>query len=191
MSNGSEFSRMATGDEPERTRAAQTERPMSPWGQAAQEFKCDPHPSDRVVITVYIASNGTRHYRSQCLECGEMVAALKKGVGKGLYLASQLMHAIPFDDTIRTKRYELIRVRAEELECQKKDQWFVQYDAYLRSPEWDKKRKAVLERDKYLCQGCLSKRAVQAHHLTYAHVGNEFLFELIAVCIDCHRRIHP
>jgi hypothetical protein len=28
------------------------------------------------------------------------------------------------------------------------------------------------------------------HHLTYAHVFNEFLFELMAVCDECHDRLH-
>lgn len=28
------------------------------------------------------------------------------------------------------------------------------------------------------------------HHLTYAHVTQEFLFELVAICGDCHARVH-
>ena len=30
----------------------------------------------------------------------------------------------------------------------------------------------------------------QCHHLTYENVGEEFLFELVALCSDCHERLH-
>lgn len=48
----------------------------------------------------------------------------------------------------------------------------------------------MLTRDNYLCQGCRVRRATQVHHLTYDHVGNEFLFELVAICETCHTRLH-
>ena len=32
--------------------------------------------------------------------------------------------------------------------------------------------------------------ATQAHHLTYEHMGDEFLWELKAVCRPCHERWH-
>jgi hypothetical protein len=31
---------------------------------------------------------------------------------------------------------------------------------------------------------------VLAHHLAYKHVGHEFLFELAALCLECHARVH-
>jgi 5-methylcytosine-specific restriction endonuclease McrA len=34
------------------------------------------------------------------------------------------------------------------------------------------------------------KRATQVHHTTYKHVGNEFLWELRAICDECHDRFH-
>jgi 5-methylcytosine-specific restriction endonuclease McrA len=36
--------------------------------------------------------------------------------------------------------------------------------------------------------GCQS-RATQVHHLTYRHLGNEPLFELMAICRDCHEQL--
>jgi 5-methylcytosine-specific restriction endonuclease McrA len=47
-----------------------------------------------------------------------------------------------------------------------------------------------LERDGYLCQGCHDRTATIAHLFTYAHVGREFLFDLVALCRDCHERFH-
>ena len=32
--------------------------------------------------------------------------------------------------------------------------------------------------------------AKQVHHTTYANVGHEFLFELVALCPECHNRYH-
>ncbi|MDO8980306.1 MAG: hypothetical protein Q7V17_13840 [Afipia sp.] len=64
------------------------------------------------------------------------------------------------------------------------------YEQYLRSPEWAKRREKVLERAKGICEGCRDRKATQVHHLTYDHIYEELLFELVAVCDDCHRRIH-
>jgi 5-methylcytosine-specific restriction endonuclease McrA len=65
------------------------------------------------------------------------------------------------------------------------------YAWYLRTDAWDQKRRAVLRRANYCCEGCgIDNRKLHVHHLTYAHKGNEFLFELVAVCEVCHERCH-
>jgi 5-methylcytosine-specific restriction endonuclease McrA len=64
------------------------------------------------------------------------------------------------------------------------------YRAYLRSDHWLDIRRRVLQRAQGLCEGCLRRRATQVHHLTYAHAGAEFLWELVAVCEQCHARVH-
>ena len=69
--------------------------------------------------------------------------------------------------------------------------WWAEYDAYLASPEWAARRDLVLDRAGGICEGCRCARATQAHHRNYDHVGDEFLFELVAVCDACHRRLHP
>lgn len=63
------------------------------------------------------------------------------------------------------------------------------YRAYLMSPEWKRKRLMVLKRDNNTCQSCLSRRAIDVHHLTYDHIYNEPLFDLVSVCRDCHESI--
>jgi 5-methylcytosine-specific restriction endonuclease McrA len=68
--------------------------------------------------------------------------------------------------------------------------WRARYDAYMQSPEWAAKRRLVLQRARYKCEGCARRKASQAHHLTYEHLGNEFLWELKAVCRRCHARFH-
>jgi len=71
-----------------------------------------------------------------------------------------------------------------------KEQGLDDYTAYRKSPEWQKKRLKVLERAKGICEGCGENPATQVHHLTYAHIYDELLFELVALCRDCHSKCH-
>jgi 5-methylcytosine-specific restriction endonuclease McrA len=64
------------------------------------------------------------------------------------------------------------------------------YDDYLRSPDWQRRAAKIMDRARNLCEGCLTNAASEVHHLTYAHIGNEFAFELVALCEPCHRRYH-
>lgn len=64
------------------------------------------------------------------------------------------------------------------------------YSDYMQSNEWYTKRELVLARDNYVCQGCLKRRATQVHHLTYEHLGVEFMWELLSICDECHSRLH-
>jgi hypothetical protein len=79
--------------------------------------------------------------------------------------------------------------RSKERADQSRD-WWAQYNAYLRSPEWKEKRGHVMRRSGGMCEGCGARRATQVHHLSYEHVCEEFLWELRAVCDVCHDRIH-
>jgi 5-methylcytosine-specific restriction endonuclease McrA len=65
------------------------------------------------------------------------------------------------------------------------------YAEYLESDAWKALRAKVLKRASHICEGCGTAEAVQAHHLRYAHIGHEFLWELVAVCLECHERVHP
>jgi 5-methylcytosine-specific restriction endonuclease McrA len=80
-------------------------------------------------------------------------------------------------------------LRAEEKE-RKQREWFREHDLYLLTPLWRLKRKAVLDRCHYVCEGCGTQSAVEVHHLTYTHWKREFLFELVGLCAECHKRVH-
>lgn len=100
-------------------------------------------------------------------------------------------------DTPRRRRLQELRRKSWEIydkerqaerereEAQRK----ADYSAYLQTPQWHELRAKVLHRDKRICQGC-GNHATQVHHLTYAHIANEFMFELVAVCRACHERLH-
>lgn len=72
-----------------------------------------------------------------------------------------------------------------------KNQYFWDlYREYLKSEKWEAKRRMVMTRDRNLCQGCLTAEATQVHHKTYDRVFDEPLFDLVAICKDCHEKIH-
>lgn len=64
------------------------------------------------------------------------------------------------------------------------------YKTYLMSDEWQIKKANVLERENFMCQGCGERRASEVYHTSYDHIYDEFLFELVALCSECHRRYH-
>jgi hypothetical protein len=63
------------------------------------------------------------------------------------------------------------------------------YAAYLISERWFAKRALVMKRCAGVCEGCGVKPAVEVHHHHYQHLFDEFLFELVGLCRDCHDRI--
>lgn len=60
------------------------------------------------------------------------------------------------------------------------------YQAYLASREWSLKREAVRERSNNECERCWKAPQQAVHHLSYEHIGDEPLDELLAVCNPCH-----
>ena len=74
------------------------------------------------------------------------------------------------------------------------EEWLAKQDlqsyegAYLNSVRWRRLRALVLKRAKGLCEGCGEANATEVHHLSYNHIGDEFLWELVAVCRKCHEK---
>tara|TARA_B110001469_G_C9635563_1_gene318626 strand:- start:159 stop:761 length:603 start_codon:yes stop_codon:yes gene_type:complete len=68
--------------------------------------------------------------------------------------------------------------------------WWESYNVYINSPEWGRLRQLVFRRADGVCEGCLSAKATDCHHTTYDNIGQEFLFELLALCNECHTRYH-
>lgn len=90
----------------------------------------------------------------------------------------------------RASFFAFCKMEKEELIDQRNGAFWESYTAYLSTDAWRMIRAKVLKRDNNLCQGCLENPATQVHHLTYEHVFNEFMHELISVCKSCHDRIH-
>lgn len=124
----------------------------------------------------------------------------------GQIVGSALAHAAvpdkenckPIDQELRDRPWQERRklwteqaAAALERDEAQSQEWWDRYNEYLATPEWAARRAAVLKRAAGVCEGCGANRASQVHHLTYKHVRNEFLWELVAICNQCHERCHP
>lgn len=128
-------------------------------------------------------ANGTFQLKFQCPKCGRSLSNALAQYGV------EMESVAPWDDSFglsQASRDLAITARRTE----KSEEWWGLYRAYLKGAEWQTLRQRVLDRARYLCEGCGVCRATQVHHLTYRHVFSEFLFELVAICDQCHDSLH-
>ena len=169
--------------------SSRTQETPSPWRQAWDESACD--HEGMVTLTVFTASNATRHYRHQCSRCGDNLGAVKK-----IDVSPRLEPSLPaFDQGLRDRWMEAVRSREQEIREGARREDKEEFDAwykgdYLRSAAWQAMRRKIFARAKGVCEGCGERGPAEVHHLTYKHVGREFMWELAAVCRECHERIH-
>ena len=67
------------------------------------------------------------------------------------------------------------------------------YDGLLNSPEWNKKRSKILQRDKSCCSKCGKTSNLQVHHKYYLWNAEPWQYDddaLITLCAGCHDNIH-
>jgi len=77
-----------------------------------------------------------------------------------------------------------IKARVNELQT-------MPYQEYLRTPEWQDRRKQHLKSAGYKCQVCNEKNTIlNVHHRTYERRGQEHYKDLITLCEDCHKIFH-
>lgn len=139
-----------------------------------------------------VNSIGADVYKRYCKECG---IATTQHLGHRT-IANTTVTLI--DSTKREKLVDkYVRHRREGLDdlvgrCADRTQPSrrANYAEYLNSPEWKALRSSVMERCEGICEGCRQKTAEDVHHLTYQHIGREFLFELVGLCRSCHTRWH-
>lgn len=71
-----------------------------------------------------------------------------------------------------------------------------EYKAYIRSAQWEQKKKQRLEIDGYKCAMCgrpesKCRNGLQMHHVSYKNLGNEDVYnDLVSLCQSCHLKIH-
>lgn len=87
------------------------------------------------------------------------------------------------------REYEARRAAEDAERDRQNREWWKRYNLYLQSPEWGARRRLVFKRAGNVCEACLSRPASQVHHTSYEHVCNEPLWELRAVCHECHELI--
>lgn len=64
------------------------------------------------------------------------------------------------------------------------------YLAYIRSPQWSRRRREHLELMDGWCEVCHKAKACQVHHWTYIRLGQEYPQDLCSVCVTCHHKLH-
>uniref|UniRef100_A0A6M3J4V1 Putative HNH endonuclease n=2 Tax=viral metagenome TaxID=1070528 RepID=A0A6M3J4V1_9ZZZZ len=158
-------------------------------GPAVAMEHCE-HPS--TVLTVLTCSNGTQQYKRHCRRCHQAVG----GAVKKAEALRENPYPPPFDVEARERHWRELqerwqvqhRIQSEDAELEQR-QWRERYEQHLGSPEWRRAVALVHKRAGGLCEGCLQRPATQTHHLTYLHMGQELMWELVAICDECHRRI--
>lgn len=168
------------------------ERAEHPNDVVRKIFSCN-HIGTR--LTVRQIKSGPRRAH-QCLRCGAMTNAPITDEHR----AKSFSDLPSFNEDLKERfnqaqsdAYALASVvsldKLQQQRNSKNRQWWDWYNQYTQSGQWQNRRQKVLERDSYRCQACLEKEATEIHHLNYDHVGNEPLFDLIAVCHSCHESI--
>ncbi len=140
-------------------------------------------------------SNKTIVQRSACKNWHTLVGgAVKKDASFQTYklLTQQRLSEIELSKKVSYENLlSFITKLKDKFRIEQQDVFWANYSQYLKSPEWKSLRNIVLERDKNICQGCLSAPAQHVHHLTYNNFGDELLFQLISLCVKCHNKLHP
>jgi hypothetical protein len=90
------------------------------------------------------------------------------------------LHATSYDYAYERNKYPMYT----------KNESIIRYREYLKSEAWIAKKWQVFKRDEYQCQKCGTAKNIQCHHLTYEHLYNEPLDDLVTLCRLCHVSIH-
>lgn len=155
---------------------------MSDQPRVLSRYKC-PHEQDE--LRRRTLANGSVQYVRQCLGCGK---ATTNPISRAKISNADTLQ--PFDEALDKAGYEVGGEDAKAKKDQQREEFFALYDEYLASDDWAERRQLVMERAGGLCEGCRKAPAVRVHHLTYEHVFNELLYELVALCVPCHERAH-
>jgi hypothetical protein len=154
-------------------------------------------PHARTQLWRLALSNGVEVCRPVCLDCDQILNAVSKhSVGEAYASLPRATYAEArerYDARWQQhweQRWEAQRQQREAERRQERAAWFAQYNIYLRSPRWRSLRAKVLRRAAGVCEACLERRATQVHHKTYERVYAEVAFDLVAICDECHARLH-
>lgn len=157
-----------------------TESRLDAMAAERKKFDCSHEVTELRERTI---KGGHTQYVHQCLRCGESAS---KAISK-----HTVSPAPPkWDMSLRDRHYAARDQAVKQVEEEYKEHFWDSYDIYLKSSEWAERRRLVMERAQGICEGCRLQRGSQVHHLTYEHVGKEFLFELVWICKPCHERHH-
>lgn len=67
---------------------------------------------------------------------------------------------------------------------------FTSYAEYLKSPQWQKKRRRALKKYGKVCSVCGTTERLQVHHKHYKTLYRESVDDLAILCAGCHANHH-
>jgi len=65
-----------------------------------------------------------------------------------------------------------------------------EYEEYLKSDKWKRKREGALKRAYHKCQVCNFPNNLHVHHRTYENLYKEAAADLTVLCDRCHTVFH-
>jgi hypothetical protein len=142
-----------------------------------------------IKILRLLQKDGREVYRRQCPNCGlPDSTAIKRALIENIENVpdGELNRHMEYEEE---RRAEWAAIALKHYRVQNREDKLA-YDQYLNSPKWRAKSQKVIKRAGGICEGCLERPATQAHHISYRHIYQEFLWELRAVCEPCHHRAH-
>jgi len=142
------------------------------------------HLATRMVWSTF--RNGTRHVRAQCKGCGKLIGGAQPRLAAPPDAPDEDVTLRERSQQANLEALRRVYLRHRVLQAERR----AAHESYLKSPTWRAKRAKVMARAQGLCEGCREATAREVHHLTYEHWGAELLFELVALCEDCHERCH-
>jgi len=157
------------------------------------EWQADACQHTRTLIIRFVNAGGATMHQRSCPDCGMYSAhwvkkedAEREGVATEWSrdrLASVFNH---YRSDRESRLVGIVNAAAGRMQPVNR----AANDDYLRSPAWQRRRSKVMQRAGHLCEGCLTNPATDVHHATYSHYGEEFAFQLLALCNCCHTRLH-
>ena len=126
----------------------------------------------------------------QCLDCGSSRGTMSRAsvVGIPQWWDHALEKSGGWGSDLQRLFFEKARASYEDQRRAQHREHLRELSTYYQTETWRKKSRAVVARDG-VCRACLVRPATQAHHLTYKHLKDEPLFDLVGVCEPCHRKI--
>lgn len=64
------------------------------------------------------------------------------------------------------------------------------YQRYLKSKHWKEFKKEFFKKFGKICIKCDETKSIQVHHKTYKRVHCEEFTDVVALCRNCHLKIH-
>jgi 5-methylcytosine-specific restriction endonuclease McrA len=166
----------------------------------AYEAEIDEHDQTdcrhaKTELRVKITASGGPMCKLQCFDCGAPIgSAVSKQPDLPKWDMDRHVAYLEVRKTARAaiqSKFIKLQAEADAVLSEKSEDWRAEYEAYRRTAKWQTKRSKVMRRANGLCEGCLEAPATVVHHTTYANIGDELLFQLVALCHPCHARAHP